>query len=157
MEVFNSPVAPANPVTVSGLLGRTHGSRWRQIQLSSARPVAPANPVTVSGLLGRTHGSRWRQILLSSGRLKAKERLFAVRLQFISGVSDSVLNQLLDKLLQQGALSNEEMQRAKTKLREDKARDAIDTVMRKGFKPGKTLIAALREVDPSLSRELNLW
>ncbi|CAG5998742.1 unnamed protein product [Menidia menidia] len=69
----------------------------------------------------------------------------AVRVQFINGVSDSVLNQLLDKLLQHGAMINEEMQTAKTKPRAEKARDVIDTVM------------ALGKVDPCLSRELKLW
>ncbi|KAM9707753.1 uncharacterized protein ACNS7B_000272 isoform 2-T2 [Menidia menidia] len=89
--------------------------------------------------------------------LQAKDRLFAVRVQFIKGVSDSVLNQLLDKLLQHGAMINEVMQTAKTKPRAEKARDVIDTVMRKGHESSKTLIEALREVDPCLSRELKLW
>ncbi|CAG5988161.1 unnamed protein product [Menidia menidia] len=89
--------------------------------------------------------------------LQAKDRLSAVRLQFINGVSDSVLNQLLDKLFQHGVMIDEEMQTAKTKLRAEKARDVIDTVMRKGHESSKTLIEALREVDPRLSRELKLW
>ncbi|CAG5998795.1 unnamed protein product [Menidia menidia] len=81
----------------------------------------------------------------------------AVRVQFNNGVSDSVLNQLLDKLLQHGAMINEEMQTAKTKPRAEKAPDVIDTVMRKGHESSQTLIEALREVDPCLSRELKLW
>ncbi|CAG5956783.1 unnamed protein product [Menidia menidia] len=81
----------------------------------------------------------------------------AVRVQFINGVSDSVLNQLLDKLLQHGAMINEVMQTAKTKPRAEKAPDVIDTVMRKGHESSKTLIEALREVDLCLSRELKLW
>ncbi|CAG5956784.1 unnamed protein product [Menidia menidia] len=83
--------------------------------------------------------------------------MFAVRVQFINGVSDSVLNQLLDKLLQHGAMINEEMQTAKKKPRAEKAPDVIDTVMRKGHESSKTLIEALREVDPYFSRELKLW
>ncbi|CAG5958705.1 unnamed protein product [Menidia menidia] len=80
----------------------------------------------------------------------------AVRVQFINGVSNSVLKQLLDKLLQHGAMINEEMQTAKTKPRAEKAPDVIDTVMRKGHESSKTLIEALREVEPCLSRELKL-
>ncbi|CAG5998808.1 unnamed protein product, partial [Menidia menidia] len=64
---------------------------------------------------------------------------------FINGVSDSVLNQLLYKLLQHGAMINEVMQTAKTKPRAEKARDVIETVMRKGHESSKTLIEALRE------------
>ncbi|CAG5986506.1 unnamed protein product [Menidia menidia] len=74
----------------------------------------------------------------------------------IKRVSDSVLKQLLDKLLQHGAMINEEMQTAKTKPRAEKAPDVIDTVMRKGHESSKTLIEAVREVDPCLSRELKL-
>ncbi|CAG5997634.1 unnamed protein product [Menidia menidia] len=71
--------------------------------------------------------------------LQAKDRLSAVRVQFINGVSDSVLNQLLDKLLQHGAMINEEMQTAKTKSRAEKAPDVIDTVMRKGHEKAAKL------------------
>ncbi|CAG5988101.1 unnamed protein product [Menidia menidia] len=88
---------------------------------------------------------------------QAKDRLSAVRVQFIKRVSYSVLNQLLDKLLQHSAMINEEIQTAKTKPRAEKAPDVIDTVMKKGHESSKTLIEALREVDPCLSRELKLW
>ncbi|CAG5986482.1 unnamed protein product [Menidia menidia] len=87
----------------------------------------------------------------------SKQRTDCLLSGCINGVSDSVLNQLLDKLLQHGAMINEEMQTAKTKPRAEKARDVIDTLMRKGHESSKTLIEALREVDPCLSRELKLW
>nr|CAG5996499.1 unnamed protein product [Menidia menidia] len=61
--------------------------------------------------------------------LQAKDRLSAVRVQFINGVSDSVLNQLLDKLLQHGAMINEEMQTAKTKSRAEKAPDTCNMLL----------------------------
>ncbi|XP_035532748.1 uncharacterized protein LOC118339181 isoform X2 [Morone saxatilis] len=87
-------------------------------------------------------------------RVQAEERLFSVRAQFISRVSEPVLNQLLDKLLECRIINDAEMHSIKTKARDEKARDVIDTVLRKNA--SSALIAAHREVDPCLSRELNL-
>uniref|UniRef100_A0A3B4WTB0 CARD domain-containing protein n=1 Tax=Seriola lalandi dorsalis TaxID=1841481 RepID=A0A3B4WTB0_SERLL len=84
------------------------------------------------------------------------DRLLLVRTQFINRVSEAVLNQLLDKLLERGVVTDDEMQSARTKTRAEKARDVIDTVRRKGTEASSVLIAALYEVDQCLSRVLTL-
>uniref|UniRef100_A0A3B4UU69 CARD domain-containing protein n=1 Tax=Seriola dumerili TaxID=41447 RepID=A0A3B4UU69_SERDU len=84
------------------------------------------------------------------------DRLLLVRTKFINRVSEAVLNQLLDKLLERGVVNDDEMQSARTKIRAEKARDVIDTVRRKGTEASSVLIAALCEVDPCLSRVLTL-
>uniref|UniRef100_A0A665T3H1 CARD domain-containing protein n=1 Tax=Echeneis naucrates TaxID=173247 RepID=A0A665T3H1_ECHNA len=76
--------------------------------------------------------------------------LHAVRAEFIQRVSDTVLNQLLDKLLERGVFSDEEMKSARTKSTADKARDVIDSVRRKGREASSFLIAALCQLDPLL-------
>ncbi|XP_019134321.1 caspase recruitment domain-containing protein 8 [Larimichthys crocea] len=86
----------------------------------------------------------------------ADQRLFSVRTEFIDRVSGPVLNQLLDKLLARGIINDHETESVRGKVRADKARDLIDTVRNKGAEGSSVLIAALCEVDPCLSRELNL-
>uniref|UniRef100_A0A3B4X2B9 CARD domain-containing protein n=1 Tax=Seriola lalandi dorsalis TaxID=1841481 RepID=A0A3B4X2B9_SERLL len=81
---------------------------------------------------------------------------FFFRTQFVSSVSEAVLNQLLDKLLERGVVTDDEMQSARTKKGAEKARDVIDTVRRKGTEASSVLIAALYEVDQCLSRSLTL-
>ncbi|XP_056220456.1 NACHT, LRR and PYD domains-containing protein 1b allele 2-like [Seriola aureovittata] len=88
--------------------------------------------------------------------LPAEDRLFSVRTQFIKSVSEPILDQLLDKLLELGVVNDDEMQSARMKTRAEKARDVIDTVRRKGTEASSVLIAALCEVDPCLSRVLKL-
>ncbi|XP_035863608.1 stonustoxin subunit alpha-like [Sander lucioperca] len=84
-----------------------------------------------------------------------EDRLLLVRRQFVQRVSDPVLNQLLDKLLERRVITDGEMQSVRTG-RADKARDVMDTVRRKGSAASSVLISALCEVDPVLSRELRL-
>ncbi|XP_032363390.1 NLR family CARD domain-containing protein 3 [Etheostoma spectabile] len=85
-----------------------------------------------------------------------EDRLLLVRAQFVTRVSDPVMNQLLDQLLQRGVLTDGEMDLARTRGRADKARDVVDTVRRKGREASSVLVSALCEVDPVLSRELGL-
>uniref|UniRef100_A0A665TNT9 CARD domain-containing protein n=1 Tax=Echeneis naucrates TaxID=173247 RepID=A0A665TNT9_ECHNA len=82
--------------------------------------------------------------------------LRAVRAEFIQRVSDTVLNQLLDKLLEGGVFSDEEMKSARTKSTADKARDVIDSVIGKGNEASSFMISALCQLDPCVSRELSL-
>uniref|UniRef100_UPI0037E9B922 uncharacterized protein n=1 Tax=Semicossyphus pulcher TaxID=241346 RepID=UPI0037E9B922 len=89
-------------------------------------------------------------------RVPAEETLRSVRTNFLNKVSEPVLNQLLDELLQHGVINDGEMQSIRTKVKAEKARDLIDTVRRKGREASSVLITALREVDPCLSRELDL-
>ncbi|XP_071354669.1 protein NLRC3-like isoform X3 [Trachinotus anak] len=87
----------------------------------------------------------------------AEEKLQSVRTQFISRVSEPVLRKLLDKLLERGVVTEEEMEAAGTpNTRADKARVVIDTVRRKGSQASSALIGALWEEDSCLSTELNL-
>ena len=81
--------------------------------------------------------------------------MLLVRRQFVERVSDPVLNQLLDQLLERSVITDGEMQSVRTG-RADKARDVMDTVRRKGRAASSVLISALCEVDPVLSRELRL-
>ncbi|XP_029353106.1 uncharacterized protein LOC115038405 isoform X2 [Echeneis naucrates] len=87
---------------------------------------------------------------------QAEEKLCAVRAEFIQRVSDTVLNQLLDKLLERGVISDAEMESARTKSRAEKAKDVIDSVRRKGSEASSFLISALCQLDPCVSRELSL-
>uniref|UniRef100_A0A3B4XMJ7 CARD domain-containing protein n=1 Tax=Seriola lalandi dorsalis TaxID=1841481 RepID=A0A3B4XMJ7_SERLL len=83
-------------------------------------------------------------------------KLMSVRTQFINRVSEPVLRTLLDKLLERGVITDDEMDSAGALSRADKARMVIDTVRKKGSEASAALIAALREVDSCLSTELNL-
>ncbi|XP_041655542.1 NACHT, LRR and PYD domains-containing protein 12-like isoform X5 [Cheilinus undulatus] len=89
-------------------------------------------------------------------RVSAEERLLSVRTEFIRRVTDTDLNQLIDRLLQHGVIHDEQMQSFHTKVRADKARDVIDSVRGKGAEASSVLIASLSEVDPLLCRALNL-
>ncbi|XP_059182663.1 caspase recruitment domain-containing protein 8-like [Centropristis striata] len=82
--------------------------------------------------------------------------LLLVRTQFVNRVSNSVLDQLLDKLLESQVINDGEMQSFRAKGQADKARDVIDLVQRKGTAASSVLIDALRELDPHLSRVLKL-
>ncbi|XP_034722212.1 caspase-1-like [Etheostoma cragini] len=90
----------------------------------------------------------------------AEKTLLRVRTQFVARVSDALLNQVLDYLLERGVLSYSEMEgiltRTGTRTRADKARDVVDTVIKKGREASSLLVSALCELDPVLSRELGL-
>ena len=86
----------------------------------------------------------------------AEKKLLRVREQFVSRVSEPNLGQLLDKLLGFGVINDGEMESARTGTRVDKARKVIDMVRRKGSEASSCFIGALCEVDPHLSRQLNL-
>ncbi|XP_050925417.1 uncharacterized protein LOC108894854 isoform X3 [Lates calcarifer] len=91
-----------------------------------------------------------------SQSVSAEEKLMSVRTQFISRVSEPVLQKLLDKLLECGVITDDEMDLSGTASRADKARVVIDTVRRKGSEASSALISALCEEDRWLSTELNL-
>ncbi|GLD68585.1 NACHT, LRR and PYD domains-containing protein 1-like protein [Lates japonicus] len=93
---------------------------------------------------------------LRSTRSWSIRELKSVRTQFISRVSEPVLRKLLDKLLERGVITDDEMDLAGTASRADKARVVIDTVRRKGSEASSALISALCEEDRCLSTELNL-
>ena len=80
--------------------------------------------------------------------------LLSGRSQFVSSVSDSILNQLLDGLLERGVIDQEEMDSARTRTRADKARAVIDMVQNKGTRASSFLIEVFRTLDPHLSETL---
>ncbi|XP_029379859.1 NACHT, LRR and PYD domains-containing protein 12-like isoform X2 [Echeneis naucrates] len=86
----------------------------------------------------------------------AEEKLLSIRTQFVSRVSDAVLRRLLDKLLELGVITDEEMECAGAANRADRARAVIDMTRKKGSQASLALIAALHEEDSCLSAQLNL-
>ncbi|KAG7454989.1 hypothetical protein MATL_G00251730 [Megalops atlanticus] len=76
-----------------------------------------------------------------------------VRTQFVEGVSEPVIAQLLDDLLAEGVLNDGEVDTVRAeRVRADRARYLIDTVRRKGR--AARLIALLQQRDPALFSEL---
>ncbi|CAJ1081552.1 LOW QUALITY PROTEIN: protein NLRC3-like [Xyrichtys novacula] len=89
-------------------------------------------------------------------RVPAEEKLRLARKRFVDSVSDPVLDDLLDVLLEKEVINNNEMESLRSKIRADKARDLIDAVRAKGTEASSVLIAALCEVDRYLSKKLDL-
>lgn len=74
--------------------------------------------------------------------------LYSCRSLFVSTVSDPILDQLLDQLLNHMVLTFEEMERARTMSRAEKARALIDTVTKKGSRAASILIREYCQLDP---------
>ncbi|XP_071356520.1 NLR family CARD domain-containing protein 3-like isoform X2 [Trachinotus anak] len=124
--------------------------------------ILPAKEATVT-VRDQTHTDVWDCEVHLPGpgpaetlSVPAEEKLRSVRTQFIDRVSEPVLRQLLDKLLQCGVVTDGELESAvETSTRAEKARVVIDTVRRKGSGASSALMSALCEVDQCLSTELN--
>ncbi|XP_051249223.1 NACHT, LRR and PYD domains-containing protein 5-like isoform X4 [Dicentrarchus labrax] len=87
----------------------------------------------------------------------SESSLLSVRSEFVRSVTEPVLNQLLDKLLERGIINQEEMDSARTSSRADNARTVIDMVRNKGTtQASSSLIEDLRTLDPTLSNKLKL-
>ncbi|XP_036921220.1 caspase-4 isoform X6 [Sturnira hondurensis] len=84
--------------------------------------------------------------------LKSKRRVF------IQSVTMGTINGLLDGLLEERVLNQEEMEkiRRENDTAMDKARDLIDSVVRKGHKASQILINQIIEVDLQLAGKLGL-
>ncbi|XP_042365996.1 caspase recruitment domain-containing protein 8-like isoform X2 [Plectropomus leopardus] len=80
----------------------------------------------------------------------AEKQQLEFRTQFIQRTSQPVLDQLLDKLLEDRVINDAEMQSIKIKAGEEKARELFDTVRNKGRESVSVLMNALREADPWL-------
>ncbi|XP_067341497.1 protein NLRC3-like isoform X9 [Channa argus] len=89
--------------------------------------------------------------------LPVKEMLLSVRSKFVARVSEPVLNQLLDRLLEHGVINEEEMNTARqpTKSKCERARDVIDMVRNKGTRACSSFISLICELDLYLSQTLN--
>ncbi|KAM3622083.1 uncharacterized protein V6R79_020186 [Siganus canaliculatus] len=87
----------------------------------------------------------------------ALQKLRSARPKFVQQMSGPNLDALLDQLLDHGFISGEELQccQAKT-VSTQKAREVIDTVLKKGNAACSFLISALRRIDPHLSKVLGL-
>ncbi|KAF3839078.1 hypothetical protein F7725_017795 [Dissostichus mawsoni] len=96
-----------------------------------------------------------RRVPLEESRVPADQWLFSVRTEFIKRVSLPVLNVLLDKLFESEVISESEMTSARTKTRNEGAREVVDAVLNKGAAACRVLINALRELDHLLYEELN--
>uniref|UniRef100_A0A3B4VKP9 CARD domain-containing protein n=1 Tax=Seriola dumerili TaxID=41447 RepID=A0A3B4VKP9_SERDU len=96
------------------------------------------------------------KVFIPEDSLPAEDKLLLIRRQFIYRVSESVLNEVLDKLFESGVVNDGEMQSLTPQIKTEKARDMIDIVRRKGTQASSILIAALREGDQCLSKELKL-
>ncbi|XP_026147930.1 NACHT, LRR and PYD domains-containing protein 12-like [Mastacembelus armatus] len=86
--------------------------------------------------------------------LSAEILLSSARAQFVQDVSEQVLNQLLESLLQQGVINQREMESARAETRADRAQAVIDMVRRKGAEASSVLIDGLRQLDPHLFQNL---
>ncbi|XP_039982923.1 NACHT, LRR and PYD domains-containing protein 12-like isoform X14 [Xiphias gladius] len=82
--------------------------------------------------------------------------LSAVRTVFVDRVSAPVLNQLLDRLLQEGFINDEEMESVSAQTKANGARALIDMVRRKGKLASSFLMDQIRKMDRHLSKTLFL-
>ncbi|XP_014835469.1 PREDICTED: protein NLRC3-like, partial [Poecilia mexicana] len=90
--------------------------------------------------------------------LPAEEKLFKVRSEFVERVSEEILKRLLDDLLSDQVFTQSEMEGIlqKNQTREDKARNTIDAVMKKGQRACRLMIRRLHHRDPTLFNQLGL-
>uniref|UniRef100_A0AAQ6IEH1 CARD domain-containing protein n=1 Tax=Anabas testudineus TaxID=64144 RepID=A0AAQ6IEH1_ANATE len=87
----------------------------------------------------------------------SKNILKSRRMKFIERVSEPVVCNLLDELLERRVITEREMEEiAREPVRTKKAGVLIDTVRRKGPEASSALIDALCKVDPFLSEHLTL-
>ncbi|XP_067441649.1 uncharacterized protein [Thunnus thynnus] len=110
-------------------------------------------------LLGKEGPDQRRENLQKTKILSGdeEERLRSVRTEFIKRVSDPVLNNLLDALLQDNIINDEENDWIKGQdSKAEKARNLIDTVLKKGNQACKTLIDTFCKEDKCLSAMLQL-
>ncbi|XP_014859690.1 PREDICTED: protein NLRC3-like [Poecilia mexicana] len=87
-----------------------------------------------------------------------EEKLFDVRSKFVERISEEILNQLLDGLLSDSVFTLLEKENIlqKNQTRADKARNTIDSVIKKGKKASRLTILHLHHKDQSLSNQLGL-
>ncbi|XP_028564023.2 caspase-1-like [Podarcis muralis] len=87
----------------------------------------------------------------------ADEKLEKIRADFVTSANESLISQLLDRLLQKKVLNEEEADEVKCKeKKQDQARILIDHVRRKGHKASQIFIQALQCQDSFLFEKLML-
>ncbi|XP_055366452.1 NACHT, LRR and PYD domains-containing protein 1-like isoform X2 [Betta splendens] len=85
-----------------------------------------------------------------------ERKLLSVRSKVITAASTSVVNALLDNLLENRVINSREIESVQAMARADKTRELLDMVRRKGNTACKLLIDTLCELDPFLSETLQL-
>ncbi|XP_067295293.1 caspase-22 [Pseudorasbora parva] len=88
----------------------------------------------------------------------AENILKKCRIQLRDGLTDALIKNLLDDLLENNVIGSEEIEdiMQKTKTRTDQARDLIDNVRRKGRKASEILLNCLEKQDKFLYESLNI-
>ncbi|XP_055370115.1 uncharacterized protein LOC114868231 [Betta splendens] len=113
----------------------------------------------------QTDPTLYSKLVLSRAEPPAKEKqkitqeqLGTIRRKFVESVSEPVISELLDDLLQDGILNDEEKDFIveEDHDRADRARGLIDIVKRKGDEASKKMIAHIKRADPTLYSELVL-
>ncbi|KAK2815557.1 hypothetical protein Q5P01_026024 [Channa striata] len=89
-------------------------------------------------------------------KVSAEKKLQSARSSFVDRVSDPVLCKLLDELQQCRVITDAEGEAARIKPRQDKARDVIDVVRKKGEEASSVMITILNKNDPFLCKGLHL-
>uniref|UniRef100_A0A669F9R5 CARD domain-containing protein n=1 Tax=Oreochromis niloticus TaxID=8128 RepID=A0A669F9R5_ORENI len=88
--------------------------------------------------------------------LSPDERLLNVRSGFIDGISEPVLNSLLDKLLEKKVIIDAELEAGIMQNRSDRARFVIDIVRKKGEAASSQMIEVLCYLDSYFCKSLRL-
>uniref|UniRef100_A0A8C7JGL0 CARD domain-containing protein n=1 Tax=Oncorhynchus kisutch TaxID=8019 RepID=A0A8C7JGL0_ONCKI len=88
---------------------------------------------------------------------RGAQQLQGLRTKFIEKVSKTVLDQLMDDLLEDMVLNDGEIEEIKENnmQRADKARQLIDSVRRKGNTASEKFLIRLQERDKNVYSELN--
>ncbi|KAK2911147.1 hypothetical protein Q8A67_003280 [Cirrhinus molitorella] len=88
----------------------------------------------------------------------AEKVLEQLRNELIQGLSEPIINSLLDDLQENKVLGNEEIEviRQKMKTRSDQARDLIDGVRKKGSKASELMFTSLKNRDNCLYENLKI-
>ncbi|XP_040001676.1 uncharacterized protein LOC120800022 isoform X2 [Xiphias gladius] len=145
----SDPALPSVPAEEEG-----SGSSSASVSTVESNQPPAKKPASVPGPAGGGGPGPSGQKLQRAG--EEERKLFSSRTEFIDRVSTSVLNDLLDTLLQNRVLNSREMESIQAMPRADRARELIDTVLRKGNPACRILIETFCEVDPFLSELLHL-
>ncbi|XP_054882416.1 caspase b [Poeciliopsis prolifica] len=95
------------------------------------------------------------QAASSSSQADPVEVLLSVRTKLVGKISKQVLQQILDKLLENKIMNDCELE-FDVQTQGEKVRAVVDMVRKKGPKASSAFIAALCELDPCLAEDLKL-
>ncbi|MGH0177783.1 UNVERIFIED_CONTAM: hypothetical protein FKN15_075846 [Acipenser sinensis] len=123
---------------------------------SSGAPFLPTLRI-LSWLVAASFGSTGCKACRKVGETPG-QGLQTVRTDFIDGVNDAIIQDLLDDMLQIRVLNDSEMEavRQGENRTRDKAHCLIDMVRRKGSSARERLLSKLEKRDPTLHHKLGL-